>query len=460
MRNYALKLTAFALAASVMLVSCAKESEKEEVKKDPSSVKYTDIVVGEDFTDLNAKLTVVTNRTDLIQDTPKGREFADYVADFNKMYPNISVTFEGITDYDTDMSSRLPSASWGDMCCIPSAVISMDYEKYFVPIASYDELDDIYEFAEQCMYDGTVYGIPASGNAIGVVYNKRIWEQAGVTKLPTTPDEFIADLQLIKDNTDAVPLYTNYHDTWPISTWDTYVFSCSTGDTEYRHFTLPHEKSPFSKRADNSGPYEVYNILYRAVREGLIEDDPENTSWELSKGALNRGDIATMVLGSWAVSQIQGADIHPEDVAYMPFPISVGGKQYSVAVGDYSYGINCKISDEKKTAAMIFLKYLVEDSGYAYDQGSIPTPKGGEYPDTLQSFENTELIKETPPGDEGNLFAKLNRDAGLQLEADAAHVIRIIDAAISGDESFDDIMEDWNKAWNKAQTENNISISE
>lgn len=456
MKTLSAKIMLSALAIAGLFTSCGTNANKES--KDPSTAKYTDIVIGKDFTELNAKLTVVTNRTDLIQDTPDGKEFPDYIAEFNKMYPNISVTFEGITDYDTDMTSRLPSGSWGDICCIPSALSNMDFNEYFVPIAGYDELKDTYEFIDQCMYDGTVYGIPTSGNVQGIVYNRRIWEEAGVTELPKTPDEFIADLHLIKDNTDAVPLYTNYHDIWPLGTWDTYVFSIATGNPEYRHYVLPHERSPFSKRADGTGAYEVYNTLYRAVNENLIEDAPANTSWELSKSALNRGEIATMVLGSWAVSQIQGADINPDDVAYMPFPISVDGVQYAVATGDYGYGINNKISDEKKAAAMVFLKYMVENSGYAYDQGSIPTRKGGEYPDTLSSFEDTVLLKDVPPGDEGELFNLVNYASDVQLEADSTHVIRIIDAAVNGNESFDDIMEDWNKSWNKAQTENNVTI--
>ena len=32
-----------------------------------------------------------------------------------------------------------------------------------------------------------------------------------------------------------------------------------------------------------------------------------------------------MVLGSWAISQIQGAGDNADDIAYMPFPISVNG---------------------------------------------------------------------------------------------------------------------------------------
>ena len=42
-------------------------------------------------------------------------------------------------------------------------------------------------------------------------------EEAGITELPKTPDEFLEDLQKIKDNTDAIPLYTNFAADWTMN---------------------------------------------------------------------------------------------------------------------------------------------------------------------------------------------------------------------------------------------------
>lgn len=67
------------------------------------------------------------------------------------------------------------------------------------------------------------------------------------------------------------------------------------------------------------------------MADGLTEDDFTTTSWEGSKGMINRGEIATMVLGSWAYSQMVDADSHGEDIGYMPFPITIDGKQYASA---------------------------------------------------------------------------------------------------------------------------------
>lgn len=83
-----------------------------------------------------------------------------------------------------------------------------------------------------------------------------------------------------------------------------------------------HTKNPFKDPGDGTHAYNVYKILYDAVADGLTEDDYSTTDWETSKNKLNSGDIATMVLGSWAVSQIQSAGDNARTSA-MPFPISV-----------------------------------------------------------------------------------------------------------------------------------------
>ena len=161
------------------------------------------IKVGEDYQDLKASIKVLTNRTDIVDTVYKG-----YADEFMKMYPNIKVEYEGITDYEQSLELRLTTGDWGDLCFIPTSVDKSELSSYFTPLGDYDTLDQTYNFVQDKSYEGTVYGIANGGTASGIVYNKRVWKEAGIDELPTTPDEFLDDLQTIKDNTDAVPLYT------------------------------------------------------------------------------------------------------------------------------------------------------------------------------------------------------------------------------------------------------------
>ena len=182
--------------------------------------------IKDSFDAKGAKLEVLTNRTDRKED---GK--LDALTDkFEEAY-NCTVEYTAYKDYDTDVATRMGTDDYGDVLCIPSSLKLEELPTYFVSIGTYDEFKDTYRWSDKKMTaDGNVYGLAVGGTATGVLYNKKIWEQAGITETPKTPDEFLADLQLIKDNTDAIPYYTNFKDaSWTIGQWQNLVLSAAGG---------------------------------------------------------------------------------------------------------------------------------------------------------------------------------------------------------------------------------------
>ncbi len=77
---------------------------------------------------------------------------------------------------------------YGDVLCIPSSLKLEELPTYFVSLGTYDEFKDTYRWSDKKMTaDGNVYGLAVGGTATGVLYNKKIWEQAGITETPKTP---------------------------------------------------------------------------------------------------------------------------------------------------------------------------------------------------------------------------------------------------------------------------------
>lgn len=417
-------------------------------KTDSSLPSYASLKVGEDYTDITAELRVITHRTDIIDTT-----FAKYVEEFNKLYPNIKINYEGITNYADDMTTRISSNNWGDICMIPTTIQLPDLSLYFHPLCQLSEIEADYNFATNRAYDGVVYGIPSTGNAQGVIYNKKVAEAAGYTtdNLPKTPDEFLKFLQDIKDKTDAIPLYTNFAAGWTMGAWDAYIGGGATADPDWMNITMPQTHDAFADRGDGTGPYAVYKILYDAVSMGLTEDSPTATDWEGCKPMINNGEIGAMVLGSWAIVQMQEAGPNAADIGYMPFPITVDGTQYASAGADYCFGVNNSISDDNKIASMLYIKWLTESSNFAYDQGGVPVLKSQEYPPTLAAFDGITLLEDTPaPTELATLQSDVNRESEISLNADNTHVQRIVEAVVTGSETFEDIIADWNTRWNAA----------
>ncbi|MBO5033665.1 MAG: extracellular solute-binding protein [Lachnospiraceae bacterium] len=417
-----------------------------------SSLTYAGITLGEDYTDLTTSIKWIHHKTDREEDgTIQG-----YIDEFNKMYPNITVEHEGITDYAETALLRLPTGDWGDIMFIP-AIDMVDLENYFIPYGSVAEMSELINFADQWKYQDQCYGIGYMGNAQGLLYNKAVFEAAGITELPKTPDEFIADLQLIKDNTDAIPLYTNYAAGWTMGgAWDGYLGAITTGDTTWLNQKFTHTAEPFADNGDGTGAYALYKILYDAVAQGLTEEDYTTTDWEGCKGMINRGEIGTMVLGSWAVAQMKAAGENPDDIGYMPFPITVNGKQYATAGPDYCYGINAQSSADNQAAAMVFVKWMVEESGWCDFEGGYPISKTAP---TSFVFDGVEVVNnDSAPEDEADLMNQMNAESELNFNAGGdSRVQRIVEAGATG-ESYDDIMAEWTQKWNDAQSALGVDV--
>ena len=441
------KILSLVLAVCLMLDLASFASAEETLPT------FDQIVLGEN-TDLTAKIHFAYHRTD-IADKLNG-----YVEAFRQIYPNVEIEYELITDHAENAFMRVGNTDWTIMG-IPT-VQKDELSKYFVPLGSLETLSGLYNFMSSWSFDGVCYGIPSTGNANGVLYNKRIFAEAGVTELPKTPDEFIAALKAVKEKTDAIPLYTNYAAGWTMGAWDAYIGVAATGKDTYMNQELAHAKDPFADQGNGTGPYAVYKILYDAAAEGLIEDDYTTTDWEGCKPMLNNGQIASMVLGSWAFTQMRDAEggEHPEDVGYMAFPITIDGKQYAPAGGDYNFGINVKASYEEKLASLYYLKWLTHESGFAYSEGGVPIDKAGEYPDLYAAFDGIDMLSDADALEgEETLLSEMNAESELNFNNGGnTKVQEIIEHGFNHDKDFDDIMADWNEAWSEAQAALNVEV--
>lgn len=436
-------------AMTVGLVACGGASENSTTSDTQTEITESssddeeatkDVAEGE----ITGTITVLTNRTDLV-DT----KFQDYKKEFEEKYPGTEVKFEAITDYEGDVAIRMQTEEYGDVLLIPNSVPNTEFANYFEPLGTIEELSSDYQeqFLNAKQSGGTVYGLAQYANAQGIVYNKKVFADAGVDSIPTTPDEFIDAMQKIKDNCDGViPYYTNYKDGWPLTQWQDHAWGSATGDADYHNNGIVNEKDPFSEGKSN---YVVHKLMFDLVQKGLVEDDPTTTDWESSKGMINRGEIGAMVLGSWAISQMKDAGDNPDDIGYMPFPVTVDGKQYATAGADYCYAIN--IHSQNKATAKAWIDFIEKESGYAQSEGCISIVNGEPLPDTLADFDGVELIVDNAATEENEgKFDVLSSESEINLY-DSGEKARIVEAAMgNSSESFDDIMNDWNERWAEA----------
>ncbi|MDO5575227.1 MAG: ABC transporter substrate-binding protein [bacterium] len=441
----------------------AETEQTAEAAQAPTEgeLKYTDITLGEDYTDLTATIKVLNHRTDMGSSDYPGKNWEAYIADFNQMYPNITVDLEVLSNYADDGLLRLQDADWGDVMEIP-AVDKADLNEYYLPLGTLEDITTQANMCQEWSYEGIAYGVPTTAAAQGIVYNKKVFEAAGVQTLPKTPDEFITALKAIKEKTDAIPLYTNYAAEWTMGAWDAYIWGSATGNAAYKNHDILHTSNPFADPGDGTHAYNVYKILFDAVEQGLIEEDYSTTDWEGCKGMINNGEIGCMVLGSWSVTQMQSAGDHPDDIGYMPFPITVDGKQYATAGPDFNWGVNINSTPENQAAGMVFIKWMTEQSGFSKNEGGLPIAASDtELPSVYDEFADVTFVSNAVPVEgEFDLLNNLNSESELMLDQEGNKKnMEIIEHAANADMSFDEIMDDWNARWTAAQEESNVEIT-
>lgn len=392
---------------------------------------------------ISGDLTILTHRTDLVDNV-----MLDYAAEFNEIYPDVAIEFEAMTDYEGEIKIRMNTDEYGDVLMIPNIPVDR-LPTFFEPLGTYEDMDKDYIFTHEKMYDGTVYGIPTVINAQGLIYNKAVFAAAGITELPKSLEEFNAALQLIKDNTDAIPFYTNYAAGWPLGGQYEAQMPGIAGDAGWQN-TLAHNDAPWGV---GEPWYIASKLLYDVVEKGLIEEDPTTTDWEACKGMLGRGEIGVMLLGSWSIIQMQEQADNPADIGYMPFPYTnADGNVYSAAGGDFSVGVN--INSENKEAAKAWVSWFIDESGFAQDQTGISAVRGAEMPEVLKGFQDMGVIfvaNDPAIAGEESLLDDVDTESEIGRWSES-YRMRLLEAAIGNlDESFEDIMTDLNTKWADAR---------
>lgn len=413
-------------------------------KKAPAAASSSGYATAAADHNISADLTVLTNRTDLVADGTMNK----YSAAFNKVYPNIKITWQTAKDYEGDVKTRMSTNDYGDVLLVPNNVPQSDYPNYFAPLGSAADLAKTYRFVDRGTVGDKVYGITGFSFSNGFIYNKKVWADAGITTWPTTPAEFLTDLQAVKDKTKAIPYYTNYKDQWPLSSWSSVIGSpsCDTHAND-ELATTPTLLTPTSDLGVG------YSLLYDIVNKKLSEPDPTTTNWENSKGLIANGQIATMWLGSWAIVQMQAAAAKagqdPSEIGYMPFPAQTNGKFCAVIAGDYQYAINAH--SKNIPAARAFLDWEINDSTIAADNQAVAAKTDAPLPAALKPFTDNGVQLITLTEDKVNLVNKIDNDSqvGLSNPENWQKLVDIARGAQSGD--LDSFFKNLNGEWATAE---------
>ncbi len=394
---------------------------------------------------LSGEIEVIMNRSE--------EDMRKYIDAFESKYPQVTVTYTAYANYEGSIRKRIESGDYGDVLFTPSFVGDQELLRYFESLGNVVRLREKYNYIDYGKYlNSSVYGIPSSAYLSGIIYNKEVFDKAGITELPKTMDEFLYAMYLIKEHTDAIPYYSGAAEDWLMQYWETFQFIEMTGNPAYKFGRFIVEEEPFR---EGTVHYKALHFLYDLVNNGYTEQGVRNgTTWAQSVQMLADGEIGCTAIGTWAFTNYKRAATDSRNIGFMPFPNTVDGNQYATVSADYSYSV--AKNSENKEAAKAFVFFMLDESGYALDQDAISILKTDPYPECYSGMTQTTMRNSIAPSNEHyNQFLELSTKLNL---SNGSEYVRIVEAA-SGkrDETFDEIMADWNARWESSRREDMIT---
>lgn len=236
-------------------------------------------------------------------------------------------------------------------------------------VEKYNAVQFLPSAIEQCKYDGKVYAIPYGGiSGCGFYYNKKIFEQVGVT-VPTT----ISELEAVCDklvSAGYIPFSLANGSKWTGSMYFMYL-ATRYGGTE-----------AFAKAVDGTGSFTDEAFMYAAekiqdwVRKGYFPEGVNSLSTDdgQDRQLMYQEKAAMMLHGSWQ-SRSMARDQeswYKENIGYFAFP-ALEGSTYpqNICVGTSignGFSFNIHNDDEKLKAAFILATQFYNDETYNQEQ--------------------------------------------------------------------------------------------
>ncbi|OOE02677.1 ABC transporter substrate-binding protein [Anoxybacillus kestanbolensis] len=319
--------------------------------------------------------------------------FDKLIAKFEKENPNIDVVNANPPDAETVLKTRVAKRDIPDIVAIGANSTFAELSKagVFVDVTNAPELDSIQPAYIDMLRDVTglekVYAIPYAANADGIIYNKTIFNELGLT-VPKTWDELIAVAEKVKA-AGKTPFYFTFKDAWTTLP----AYNALAANTQGENFfdQLNDGKTTFQK-----GYKEATEKFVQLLEYG--HKDNFGKGYADGNVAFAKGESAMYLQGIWAIPEIRKANPDIE-LGVFPYPATNDPENTKLVSGvDLLLAIS-KTSKHTEEARK-FVNFLLDPENakfYLSEQNAFSAIKGITQDDPAldglkESFEKGALV--------------------------------------------------------------------
>ncbi|MDO4343758.1 MAG: extracellular solute-binding protein [Eubacteriales bacterium] len=276
---------------------------------------------------------------------------------FTEANPGVTITITAPSDAGTVLKTRLTKNDIPDIiaCGGDATYTELQSAGVLEDLSGEDYLSSIQDAYWQMLYDvnkekeETAYGVPYATNASGILYNKDIFEQAGV-EVPETWTE----LQSVVDTLEAAgiqPFELTFKDNWTcLPPWNSMAP------------VIPAANFTDERKAGNTtfvGTHEEILEKYAYLLEHA-QKDYMGTTYSDGNKLFAEGNAAMMINGNWAIPEFlnSNADMNVDMFA---FPSTDDASKNTITSGiDVLLAVSSQSDDAKKAAAKEFISFMID----------------------------------------------------------------------------------------------------
>ncbi|MDK8181436.1 extracellular solute-binding protein [Paenibacillus sp. UMB4589-SE434] len=332
-----------------------------------------------------------------VRDTAKAmlKQLEEVSAATEKEVPGLKFKLDGVEDTvnrDVKLKAEMTSGTQPPLFNLFGGDDTVKYAKAGRLLALNDILTelgiaDAFFNLREFTVDGKIYGLPESGYIEGFFYNKKLFEDAGVT-VPKTWEELLAVCEALKaKGITPIAMGDGAGDGWVANMLVNSLFVGLGGPALQDGFATGTTKWT------DPAVVESLKRVQDLKNKGYI--DPNVLGLKYSQGQANfyTGKAAMLFDGSWAANAITGDTSTVKDVSgFFRLP-DVGGPGDGFINGGWSngFGVSADLKENELKAVKAFIKnwYNVEQQKRSLIESSrIPAMKG------VSNVEGaTELVK-------------------------------------------------------------------
>ena len=324
--------------------------------------------------------------------TNEGPAFDELIKKFNEKYPDVTIKHQMVpfgeaqNKFKTaaEAKSGAPDILRAEVAWVPEFA-SLGYLYALDGTAALEDKSDYFETPlSSDVFEGKTYGVPQVTDSLALLYNKKLFEKAGIDSPPTTWDEVAQDAKLLKSKAGVDGIFLN-----PAG-----------------YFLLPFMYGEGGDMVDTDAKQIVVNSdanvqgvaeAQKLVKSGASVRPPASDAYPAMMTAFTEGKVGMIINGPWEVNNIRNAKdfggIENLGVAAVPS----GSKAAGAPVGGHNYVVWSGMDDAKADAAVAFINFMnsADSQAFLADKlGLLPTRKSAY---EIDSVKNNPVISAFKP---------------------------------------------------------------